>query len=60
MNSTFKSIPRQLKIHNQWVCWKYKANPKNPKKPKKPPINPKSGDLASVSDLNHELVNGEV
>lgn len=44
------NIPEDLKSVPNWVCWKYRPNPKNPHKPDKVPINPMTGNLGSSTD----------
>lgn len=50
MNYKFDNIPKELKKLPQWVAWQYKHNPNNPEKQKKVPINPMTGELASVKE----------
>lgn len=43
------TVPAELRSIPQWVCWKYADSPDGGK-PKKLPINPRTGELASVND----------
>lgn len=50
MNPLIEKIPGDLQSWNQWVVWKYVANPDPSKKPDKPLFSPHTGTLASVTD----------
>jgi len=45
---SFSNIPAELKALPQWVCWK--LVPREGMKPTKLPINPRTGDLADVTN----------
>ncbi|TSK06611.1 MAG: hypothetical protein FPO08_08095 [Geobacter sp.] len=49
MKNKFGQVPKALRRHLQFVCWKYHPDPNNPSKDKKVPFDPKTGRKASVT-----------
>lgn len=46
----FKNIPLEMRAHRQWICWQLKE--RAGAKPTKLPINPHTGQFASVTEPN--------
>ena len=44
----YYNIPEELRIRKQWICWRYRYDSPDVK-PVKEPINPYTGNLASVN-----------
>lgn len=48
MQVNYNNIPEEMRVLPQWVCWRYEE--RNSKKPTKVPYDPKTGNMASVSE----------
>lgn len=51
MSNAFYAIPEELRLREQWICWKLEDI--GAKKPTKIPYNPKTGYPANVNEPSH-------